>query len=454
MRRQPQLTSVWSKDFSSPTSWETSTPKPKLYCIVLIPRRRYPSVPATCKTGIGEPRDWRFWHLNSTFVQTALHCIPSLTKSSHRNRLPWVSRIFWSQLVSLYHINHVQSIRLIDSGLVLLLTIGTLINYRPSEPAINQSDENSPLLGNQRPFPEPEKDEKWYHRLLPNNTPFREYLTSRFLNHFPFLIEIIYWNLVYWPYQLSRALSAVIIRNNASIFASSRSHALSILRFERCLHLSLEQPLQSWILNKCPNLMKVLAVIYYSHIILSIIFIVYTYTYLPRASYQKIRRAMAVCNIIAFSILSVYRVMPPRLLPHSQGFVDVLHPSQGEKSVWTDNKFQLTIAAMPSEHFGMASLISYSLTRYSPHTWLRIIAPLWSLVMLFTIVATANHYLLDAFVGGLVTVLAFWGNRAMLVLRPVEEWVFWVVRTEKPRTNDVDPPKVKRWGAFMRESWR
>lgn len=74
--------------------------------------------------------------------------------------------------------------------------------------------------------------------------------------------------------------------------------------------------------------------------------------------------------------------------------------------------------------------------------------------MLFTIVVTANHFLLDAFVGGCVTVFAFLGRDVMLVFRPVEEWVFWIVRTEKPGTNDEDPPVVKKWGSFMRESWR
>lgn len=74
--------------------------------------------------------------------------------------------------------------------------------------------------------------------------------------------------------------------------------------------------------------------------------------------------------------------------------------------------------------------------------------------MLFTIVATANHFLLDAFVGGVVTILAFVGSDVMLLFRPVEEWVFWLARTKKPGTNDEDPPKVKRWGAFLRESWR
>jgi hypothetical protein len=268
------------------------------------------------------------------------------------------------------------------------------------------------------------------------------------------LIEIVYWNLVYWTYQLSRAISALKIHNNDSIFATSRTHALSILSLETHLHISIEQSLQAWVLHKTPFLMEICAIIYYTHIIASVTFLVYTYTYLPRPTYQHIRRAMAMVNIIAFVILSFYRVMPPRLLPSKYGFIDVLHPENGNSgSSWTNNKFQLTIAAMPSLHFGVSLLLGYSLARWSPHFWLRMVAPLWPTVMLFTILATANHFVIDAFVGGLVTVVAFGVGDCMLVFRPVEEWGFWVCRTEKPGSNNSDPPEVKRWASVWSESW-
>jgi hypothetical protein len=294
----------------------------------------------------------------------------------------------------------------------------------------------------------------WWRRIFPDNTRFRENITSRFLSHFPFLIEILYWNLVYWTYQLSRALTAVKIRDRAAIFDASRDHALSILTFEKNYHLAFEQDLQAWILRKVPALMKICATIYYSHIVVSVAFIVYTYTYLPRIRFQCIRRSMAVCNIVAFIILSVYRVMPPRMLPSRYGFIDVLHPGNGDSgSSWTHNRFQLTIAAMPSLHFGVSALIAYSLARWSPHSWLRVVAPFWPMAMLFTILATANHFLLDAVVGAFIPILAFTVSDVMLVFRPIEEWSFWIFRTEKPATADEDPPAVKKWARVWNESW-
>lgn len=69
------------------------------------------------------------------------------------------------------------------------------------------------------------------------------------------------------------------------------------------------------------------------------------------ALYQARRRAMAVCNLLAFIVFTAWPCMPPRLLsdPSAQGadaeegrtygFVDTVHGKEGESSVWTQNKF-------------------------------------------------------------------------------------------------------------------
>jgi hypothetical protein len=191
--------------------------------------------------------------------------------------------------------------------------------------------------------------------------------------------------------------------------------------------------------------MSVFAKIYYSHIIVTVAFYVYAYTYFKREPFQRMRRSLAACNLIAFIILTAYRVMPPRLLPRSYGFVDVLHPDDGSSgSTWTHNRFQLTIAAMPSLHFGMAGFVTYCLIRFSPHRYLQAFALLWPVAMLLTILATANHFLLDAFVGALVPIIAWRINGMFLVLRPLEEWMFWLLRTMKPLSADQDPPAHRR----------
>jgi hypothetical protein len=70
------------------------------------------------------------------------------------------------------------------------------------------------------------------------------------------------------------------------------------------------------------------------------------------ALYETRRRTMAVCNLLAFVVFTLWPCMPPRLLRDSSikghpegviaksfGFVDTLHGKAGAESVWTQNRF-------------------------------------------------------------------------------------------------------------------
>ncbi|KAM0192953.1 hypothetical protein ACHAPI_007900 [Fusarium lateritium] len=249
-------------------------------------------------------------------------------------------------------------------------------------------------------------------------------LLSRFFNAFPFLIEIWYWNLTYWVYQGLRALSARMIVGNEAIFTRAQDHALQILSFESLFGIDIEQRFQSYVMHQQSWLMPILAKIYYSHISAGILFLIYIYTYLPPSTFQRIRRTIAADNAIAFVIASLWRCSPPRLLPPEYGFVDILHSKAGGTNVWNNNRFQLTIAAMPSLHFGTSLFFAVCICRFSPHRFMRLLAPLWPTAMIITIVATANHFLTDAFIGALVPLLEWRINRIILILKPVQDYVF------------------------------
>jgi hypothetical protein len=63
--------------------------------------------------------------------------------------------------------------------------------------------------------------------------------------------------------------------------------------------------------------------------------------------------------------------------------------------------------------------------------------------MILTILATANHFLLDAIVGAFIPVLAWRISEIFLVLRPLEELMFGLARTMKPLSADEDPVAYK-----------
>lgn len=188
--------------------------------------------------------------------------------------------------------------------------------------------------------------------------------------------------------------------------------------------------------------------------------------------YAARRRTMAVCNLLAFIVFTLWPCMPPRLLSdpdvpgdigkeaRSYGFVDTVHGAEGESSVWTQNKFCNQYAAMPSLHFGYSLLIGLTVmtiplasqhrrsrTLSIPVTRrrslrLRLLSPrrlvclliglAYPTIILIAIVATANHFILDAVAGAMVCGLAWTGNRVLLNLLPLEDYFLWCVKIHKP----------------------
>ncbi|KAF4119537.1 hypothetical protein GMORB2_4667 [Geosmithia morbida] len=265
------------------------------------------------------------------------------------------------------------------------------------------------------------------------------HLLARFWTKFPFLEEIWYWLLT--VYQLLRALSARMIAGDQAVFDTARRHALQVLHLESLLHIDVERSFQEAILTRHAWLVPFLAQIYYAHISVGVCFLAYSYTYCPRDAYVRVRRTLALDNAVAFVVLTLWRCSPPRLLPAEYGFVDVLHggmasmPGAGAGdapgvggSAWTNNRFQLTIAAMPSLHFGTSLLLGLWLSRYSPHPAVRVLALLWPAAMLPTIVATANHFVTDAFVGALIPCFGWRYAHLLARLAPLQDRLFRPVR--------------------------
>jgi hypothetical protein len=119
---------------------------------------------------------------------------------------------------------------------------------------------------------------------------------------------------------------------------------------------------------------------------------------------------------------------------------------------------------MPSLHFGYSLLIGLTIATIPLHplhskpiafilpgfnrshpqlapklklpSWRRMacvfIGLLYPSVILLVIVATANHFLLDAVLGAIVCAVAWWGNDVLLNLVVMEDWFLAGVRIHKP----------------------
>lgn len=105
------------------------------------------------------------------------------------------------------------------------------------------------------------------------------------------------------------------------------------------------------------------------------------------------------------------------------------------------------VAAMPSLHFGYSLLIGLTVATIPingvrPNSWKRAVITVLGLsypALIFTaIVATANHFILDAVAGAIVCGVAWSANGLLLNLCVLEDYFLWIIRIHKP-VNYTDP---------------
>ncbi|KAJ5780844.1 hypothetical protein N7457_006004 [Penicillium paradoxum] len=351
----------------------------------------------------------------------------------------------------------------------------------------------------------------------PNTIVFQDRLLSRLLRKFPFLVECWYWALVYWTYQLGRAFTAVTLKDDTVDVA--RRHALQLIKIEQHLGMFWETLIQRRFLRHSLVMPWINRIYSFIHIPGTIAFLVWLYYYTtvpiridetqpgkPKGAasrspagpllYQARRRTLAVCNLLAFVVFTLWPCMPPRLLSdtaadgeeadlaRSYGFVDTVHGANGASSVWTENRFCNQYAAMPSLHFGYSLMIGLTLItiplpqhhrrtilrtrltrtfRLNLPSWRRLVCILLGFLYPFTIlvaiVATANHFILDAVAGALVCALGWHFNGVLLNLLPLEDYFLCLVRIHKPEPSLNVPgedPSLARvlWNILATDSAR
>lgn len=157
---------------------------------------------------------------------------------------------------------------------------------------------------------------------------------------------------------------------------------------------------------------------------------------------------MTLTNFLAFITFIFYPCMPPRLLPKEYGFLDTVRHDDAQ-SVWMSGKYVNSLAAMPSMHFGYAFCIGCTMLYHSGifrttleagertkslmgKAFFVLLGVGYPAMILTTIVATANHYFLDALMATLFVCIAFACNKVFYVFLPLEDWLLWLLRVEKP----------------------
>jgi uncharacterized membrane protein YbhN (UPF0104 family) len=199
-------------------------------------------------------------------------------------------------------------------------------------------------------------------------------------------------------YELSRTL-AVGDRSTAL------RHAHSIVNTERSLGLFHELDVQHWAMN-APSIVMSVANWTYFNCQFTLTFGFVLWVYLRRNEYYtRLRNLIATINVVGLAGYIFFPAAPPRMLT-DLGFVDSLNQTGVNHHSGLIAALSNPYAAMPSLHTAYAITVGVTglaVTR----SRLRFLWVGYPALVVFSIIATANHFILDAVAGAGVAATAF-----------------------------------------------
>jgi hypothetical protein len=220
------------------------------------------------------------------------------------------------------------------------------------------------------------------------------------------LLELLLIRVTYAAYQQVRL--AATGGTNAGGRATAEHHGRQILSIERFLHIDIEHAVNHWVVKV--DFLKDFFNFYYEsfHFVVPLTVMAVLYWRRP-VDYRWARSSLGFATLLALVGFWLYPLAPPRLLP-GLGIMDTVHgvqdfskPDYGTLTALTNQ-----YAAMPSLHFGWSLWCGVVIAIIAPKWWMKALGLLHPFFTVSAIVATGNHWVLDA-AGGAAVVAAGFG---------------------------------------------
>ncbi|MDA1278995.1 MAG: phosphatase PAP2 family protein [Chloroflexi bacterium] len=212
------------------------------------------------------------------------------------------------------------------------------------------------------------------------------------------------------------------------------SNGWNLIRLEDALALNHESVIQQLVGGFSLGFLIALTYFYAVGMWLGLIGIAAILFIKNRAAYILLRRTFVVTMVLGAIIFAVFPLAPPRFMP-GYGMTDTvtllgLDPAPHSDSAISYNRF----AAMPSLHYTWALLVMVGAFKLG-WGWAKLTGIAFQALMFVAIIATANHYVLDAFAGAALLLIALyftsqwirhdriikhWVNRELHSLKEVE----------------------------------
>jgi hypothetical protein len=193
----------------------------------------------------------------------------------------------------------------------------------------------------------------------------------------------------------------------------AEQNALSLLEWERRLNLDLELAIQQAI-SSHESLLTLANWIYiFGHwpvVISTLVWLAVT----RREQFFELRNALFISGAVGLVVFANWAVMPPRLL--GPEYIDTVTIRSTAYRLLQPPALVNKYAAVPSLHFGWNLLVGIAWARATTSRAVKVAALLMPLAMAFAVVATANHWIADVFVGGVVAYAGWFLQRSITQL--------------------------------------
>ncbi len=207
--------------------------------------------------------------------------------------------------------------------------------------------------------------------------------------------------LVYGIYLLVRAIAGLGGKERPA------DNARAVLGAERALGIDWEVGLQRWFLARDWLMNAANALYLVGHWPLIVIVAIWLFWRVPDG-FRVLRDAMCVSAAAAFVVFATFPVSPPRLATGERS-VTTVERFGGAHDILQPARLMNEFAAMPSLHLGWNLLVGLVIVHVARRRWIRVLGAIIPLLMSVAVVATANHFVLDAVAG---IVVAYCGWRA------------------------------------------
>jgi hypothetical protein len=237
---------------------------------------------------------------------------------------------------------------------------------------------------------------------------------SRLLPHGPFDVvrQFALFFVAYYGYSLVRGFA-----DEPGVAATAFDNARGIIALEQALGLFVEPSVQAW--SNGSGLLIDAASWVYINAQTSVTVGALAWIYLFRnQSFYFVRNMMMTAMVIALLGYVLYPTAPPRFFPE-WGFLDSVSEFTGvEPASDGVNAMFNPYAAIPSMHVAFALMIGWSLsqlvrTRVARGFW-------WAypVIVSYVIVATGNHFVMDAILGAATAGMSALTARELARARP------------------------------------